>query len=664
MFTITIDKNHLAQKEKLYREWLVTNGIGGYACGSLCGTPWRKYHSLLNAALPAPFGRTSMLDFVKEEIIFESGKKFTFCNLKILNESESKVSPDYLVEYRLENGIPIWKYEFEGCVVEKSLFLIHRQNTACLSYKILSSPEPVQLKWRPFFHFRTSEQPINLHSPDESYTVRAKDFEYEIECPGFPILRIYNETEPSFTLDSRKLDNIFYEIENKRGYSSEGSLTSPGYFMVPFSQNKKTAFYISTESWMTIHTLKTNEARQIEKFRKRNLLKVADSAGKSSTTAKLVIAADQFLITPITRFQDMVRLQAAGEEVRSIIAGYPWFTDWGRDTMISLEGLTLCTGRHREAYAILHTFAYYIKNGLIPNMFPDGETQGIYNTADATLWFFHAINRYVEKTRDEDIIEFLLPKLREIIESHINGTLFGIKVDKDGLLIQGQEGYQLTWMDAKVGDWVVTPRRGKAVEINALWYNALKLYEIWSGIPLEISAKCYESFNEKFWNEKEKCLYDIVEGEQGNDPAIRPNQLFAISLQHPVLKAEYWKSVLDVVTKNLLTPIGLRTLAPSHPDYKAYYEGDLYARDAAYHQGTVWPWLLGPYIDVWLKVYPDDKKGAQQALQGLVDHLNNSSMGSIEEIFDAEEPFQTRGCFAQAWSVAECLRCLLKVGIT
>jgi predicted glycogen debranching enzyme len=356
--------------------------------------------------------------------------------------------------------------------------------------------------------------------------------------------------------------------------------------------------------------------------------------------------------------------------VRSVIAGYHWFTDWGRDTMISLEGLALTTGRHAEAGYILRTFARYVRDGLIPNFFPDGKTEGVYHTADATLWFFHALDRYLGYTGDHATLARLLPTLLEIVEHHTRGTRFGIGVDpRDGLLRQGQQGYQLTWMDAKVGDWVVTPRRGKAVEINALWYNALRLLEAWvrderdgeEARPLaEQAERVQASFNARFWIAEQGYLYDVVDGEGGDDPSCRPNQLLAISLRHPVLDPEHWNSVLAVVERRLLTPVGLRSLAPGHPDYKPRYFGDLRARDAAYHQGTVWAWLIGPFLDAWLKVHPEDRAGARRRLEGFVPHLGEACVGSISEVFDAEPPFTPRGCIAQAWSVAEVLRCWVK----
>jgi predicted glycogen debranching enzyme len=397
------------------------------------------------------------------------------------------------------------------------------------------------------------------------------------------------------------------------------------------------------------------------------LLLLAHPAAQSGIGGELTLAADQFLITPAGRVEDAARARAAGDTVRTVIAGFHWFTDWGRDTMISLEGLTLTTGRHYEAGCILRTFAAHVRDGLIPNLFPEGSTHGLYHTADATLWFFHAVHRYVTLTKDRETLEFLLPTLRDIIDHHLRGTRFGIGMDPaDGLLRQGADGYQLTWMDAKCGDWVVTPRRGKAVEINALWYNALRLLESWlrelkgnaDAAPMaEHAARAGHSFNQRFWFAKGGWLYDVVDGEKGDDASCRPNQLFAISLPNPVLDPAHWDAVLSVVRNRLLTPVGLRSLAPGEPEYCPRYYGDLRARDAAYHQGTVWGWLIGPYIDATLKLQPADRASARSLLQGLANHLGEACLGSVSEVFDAEAPFTPRGCCAQAWSVAEMLRC-------
>jgi predicted glycogen debranching enzyme len=378
------------------------------------------------------------------------------------------------------------------------------------------------------------------------------------------------------------------------------------------------------------------------------------------------------LIKPVGRTRDTVQAHSIGDEVRTVIAGYHWFTDWGRDTMISLEGLTLATGRTLEAQYILRSFAKYIRNGLIPNMFPEGKISGLYHTADATLWFFHAADRYIQETGDTETLEVLLPKFLDIIDHHQKGTDFGIGVDpSDGLLRQGAPGYQLTWMDAKVDDWVVTPRRGKAVEINALWYNALCVTAGWLETAGDtdrakrfstVASDLYATFNAKFWSPDLGYCFDVVDKEGGgNDSSLRPNQILSISLPHAILAEDKWQAVVNTVRKQLVTPLGLRSLAPSDPNFKPYYDGDLRARDAAYHQGTVWAWLIGPFFDAWLRANPTDWETAKTFLSGFDSEMSESGIGTISEIFDAEPPFNPRGCIAQAWSVAEVLRCELKL---
>jgi len=513
---------HAAELEMLLaREWLVTNGLGGYAAGTVSGILTRRYHGLLVAGLPAPFGRMMLLPHLSEQLRLSDGTIVRLGGEERAGEAFQLYGAPYFSEFRLE-----------FCALQPA------------------------------------------------------------------------------------------------------------------------------------------EALLAERERRQRLLDTAHTEARTGLGAELLLAADQFVIRPTGRVRDAVRAHAAGDQVRTVIAGYHWFTDWGRDTMISLEGLTLTTGRHDEAGYILRTFADYVHDGLIPNLFPEGEQEGLYHTADATLWFFHALDRYVDVTGDQTTLRLVLPKLLDIVEHHLCGTHFGIRVDpQDGLLCQGQEGYQLTWMDAKVGDWVVTPRRGKAVEINALWYNALRLLESWVRTEqdeptaqrlAEHAALAYQSFNDRFWYAAGGYLYDVVDGEQGDDPACRPNQVLAISLRHTVLAPARWQSVLKVVQQRLLTPVGLRSLAPDHPEYKARYDGDLRARDGAYHQGTVWAWLIGPFIDAWIKVYPDDYAGARRFLHGFEAHLSEACIGSISEIFDAEEPFTPRGCVAQAWSVAEVLRCWVK----
>jgi predicted glycogen debranching enzyme len=585
--------------------------------------------------------------------------------------AEPPSSGHCLAGFRLENHLPVWRYEVEGVVLEKHVLFLHGQNTVHINYRLESAQEGVKLELRPSVHFRGHEQAVNHGSLDD-YRLSIKAEQYEISTSLLePRLRLLMRGDRStFVYDGGTRREISYQKEADRGYQSRGLLWSPGHFSVTLHPHRDSTLIASTEPWNTMLALMPSEALGFYHDRHRRLLLSSHPQAQVGMGRDLVLASDQFIINPIGRIQDMARAHAAGDEIRTVIAGYHWFTDWGRDTMISLEGLTLTPRRFTEAGWILRTFAHYIRDGLIPNMFPEGQNQGLYHTADATLWFFHALDRYVELTQDRNTLKHILPKLVSVAEHHLRGTRFGIHVDPtDGLLCQGAPGYQLTWMDAKVDDWVVTPRRGKAVEINGLWYNALRLLENWlreeqddaAARPFaEHARKNQESFNRRFWREDAKFLYDVVDGDQGDDGACRPNQLLAISLKHPVLDQKYWKPVLQVVEERLVTPVGLRSLSRDHPDYKPKYFGDLRARDAAYHQGTVWGWLIGPFIDAWLKVHDDDRAGARKFLAGFEPHLNEACIGSISEIFDAEPPFTPRGCIAQAWSVAEVLRCWVK----
>jgi predicted glycogen debranching enzyme len=655
----------------LTREWLVTNGLGGYASGTISGVNTRRYHGLLVAALPAPLGRMMMLNHLWERIRLPDRTVVVISNEELAGGPLELQGARYLTEFRLECGLPVWRYELDSFILEKSLLLPYGQNTVHVTYRLLRGSGPLRLTLRPSVHFRPHEALVSeeLGGP-YAFTAIEDRYEVSVRADWPPLrMRLFGE-RGAFTVDGKTTPAVLYRVEESRGYQATGTLWSPGYFRADLTLATPVTLVVSTEGWATIGALAPEAALRTEQERRRRLLAAVHPAARSGPAAELALAADQFLITPAGRLADAARARAAGDVVRTVIAGYHWFTDWGRDTMISLEGLTLTTGRYLEAGYILRTFAHYVRDGLIPNMFPEGDNQGLYHTADATLWFFHAIDRYLETTGDRATLGLLLPTLRGIVDAHVRGTRFGIGVDpRDGLLRQGAEGYQLTWMDAKVGDWVVTPRRGKAVEINALWYNALRLLERWVGQehgpeaarPLGQRADSVRgSFNERFWYAEGGYLYDLVDGEQGDDPACRPNQLLAIALAHPVLDPGRWKAVVEVARERLLTPVGLRSLAPGHRDYKADYYGDLRARDAAYHQGTVWAWLIGPFVDAWLRVHDGDRAGARTLLEGLVAHLGEACIGSISEIFDAETPFTPRGCVAQAWSVAEVLRCWVK----
>ena len=649
-----------AWQELIRREWLVTNGLGGYASGTLAGPPTRRYHSLLVAALPAPLGRLAVLANLDERVRLAS-RRVTW-----LSRGE-QISAGSLRDFRLVGGLPVWRYEFDDIVLEKRILMPNEHNSILVTYTLVRG-ESIRLGLRPMLGVRMHEAPVNRTVPEEP-VVSAHERWLDVTVgEGVPTIRLaVRGHDASFTVAALSED-LHYDLEEQRGYPADGQTWSPGYYKLDLAEREQVTFIASTESPAALDALSPQAAWDTELERRSRLLIAAGGPLPESLTAELVLAADQFVIKPATRTADTARAHAAGENARSIIAGYHWFTDWGRDTMISLDGLALSTGRAAEARDTLMTFAQHLRDGLIPNLFPEGDQHGLYHTADATLWFFHAIDRYVTLTRDVETVRSLLPALDEIVSAHRAGTRFGIRVDADGLLTQGDPALPLTWMDAKVEDWVVTPRRGKPVEINALWFNAVCLLSEWRR-ALDVEASELEelarltrrSFNERFWFEGGGYLYDIVDGEAGDDPSCRPNQILSFALRHPVLDQSRWEAVLRVVSERLLTPFGLRTLEPGHPDFKAQYFGDLRARDAAYHQGTVWAWLLGPFIDAWLRVHPGEHEQARTFLAAFDAHLNEACIGSISEIFDATEPHAPRGCIAQAWSVAEILRCLIRV---
>jgi predicted glycogen debranching enzyme len=650
------------------REWLVTNGLGGYASGTIAGAVTRRYHGLLIAALPAPLGRTVMLNHLREEVRLPDGSIVALGGLHGKQDGDGDAG-DVLHSFHLELGLPVWRFALGGLVIEKRVTMAHFRNTTYISYSLVEGDGSVRLRLRPSCQFRSHEAPVSK-AVEQPYRLTVLGERFELTAPDheLPPLRMIltGGDKPAFVSAPHEHEEIPYKLEQERGYPSTGDLFSPGYFRCELQPFNLTSLVVSTEDWTAVTAMRPAEAREIEVQRRRRLISLA-GADPRSVEAELVLAADEFITRPAGRVAEQARAEAEGRDLRTIIAGYHWFTDWGRDTMIALEGLTLCTGRHEEADFILRTFAGHVRDGLLPNMFPDHSTEALYHTADATLWFFHATERYLRYTDDRRLIDDLLPVFRSIVQHHLDGTRFGIGVDADdGLLVQGAEGYQLTWMDAKVDGWVVTPRRGKAVEINALWYNALCLLEQWvrddddeeaADKLHEHAARARQSFNERFWYDAGGYLYDIVDGENGDDDACRPNQIFAMSLDHPVLNEVRWPAVLEIVRSRLLTPVGLRSLSSEHPDYAPRYWGDLRARDAAYHQGTVWGWLIGPFVDAWLRCHPEDLGGGRKLLHGLVEHLDDFGVGSVAEIFDAEAPFTARGCIAQAWSVAELLRC-------
>jgi glycogen debranching enzyme len=665
------------------REWLVSNGLGGYASGTIAGVATRRYHGLLIAALPNPLGRCMMFNHLTEQVRLPDGTIHRLGSAEQGGALEMGAAR-HLVEFKLDLGLPVWTFAFDDFVLEKRLLMTHLQNTVYVIYRLLAGKVPLRLSLRPAVQFRPHDAPVSreLGGP-YPLTLQADRFELQAPNEPFPPLRmrVWGQ-DARFVFQHDRQSAVTYRLEAARGYEALGHLWSHGYFKMKLAPDSPATLLASTESWETIVAIEPQQAMRYERDRRERLLRLAHAQHEKKeknendqndhTVAELVLAADQFLIAPAGRIDDATRARAQGEELRTVIAGYHWFTDWGRDTMISLEGLALCTGRSQEARFILNSFAHYLRDGLIPNLFPEGAQQGLYHTADATLWFFHALDRYLHHTGDRATLGQILPRLEGVVAAHRQGTAFGIRVDPaDGLLLQGQESLALTWMDAKCDGWVVTPRRGKAVEINALWYNALRLMERWLGEERGPAAaaeyrsaadRVRESFNQRFWYAEGKYLHDVVDGADGaTDSAFRPNQLFAISLPNPVLAQERWQVVVDAVRERLLTPVGLRSLAREHPDYKKSYHGDLRTRDAAYHQGTVWSWLIGPFVDAWLKVHPENRAEASELLRGLEVHLGEACVGSVSEVFDPEGTFTARGCIAQAWGVAEMLRAWLVI---
>ncbi len=649
-------------------EWLVTNGLGGYASGTISGACTRRYHGLLIAALPIPLGRQMMLNHLSVEIVLPDGHVGELDREELPEESEADEA--WLGEFQLEAGLPVWRYQVGAYRLEKRVLMPHLQNTAFVSYRLLEGPGPARLRIRPSLHFRGHDDAVDVEMKGP-YVVSAVGDRFEITSRTAPPLRLrIVAPEAGLLLDGGQFRHLTYRLEKARGYAFAGSLWSPGFFRAVLTAGDEACLIASTEPWDTLLAAEPAAARTAELERRTRLLNQARPEAQSGTAAELVLAADQFIIRPSTRVADAAQAQAAGDEIRSVIAGYHWFTDWGRDTMISLEGLTLTTGRQTEAGYILRTFAHYVRDGLIPNLFPEGEREGLYHTADATLWYFHAVHRYLEAARDEHTLRLLLPMLHDIVDHHVAGTRFGIGVDPaDGLLSQGHPRLSAD-LDGRQGRRLgghAAPRQGGGDQrpLVQRLANPGKL------VPRDGRSRSGPNRGRPRRNNaaivQRAVLVRVARvfvrrrrRRAGDDPSLRPNQMFAISLDYPVLDPSRWPAVLQTVHKQLLTPFGLRSLGPGEPDYKPRYDGDLRSRDAAYHQGTVWAWLIGPFVDAWLRVHPGDLKTARGFLAAFEPHLHAACIGSISEIFDAKAPFFPRGCVAQAWSVAEVLRAWAK----
>ncbi len=629
------------------REWQETNGIGGYASSTISGAHTRRYHGLLVAATRPPLGRMVLLSKFEETLVIDGARFDLSCN-----QYPGSIDPKgykFLTGFRLD-PFPVWTFEVNGLEIEKSIFMVHGENSTVCRWKIKQrsavGDQRAEIELRPLLAFRDHH---HLRHEDAEFGSSYKVEENLVSvAPYVEMPRLYlahnaDTVEPQ----GYWYRDLEYAIEEERGFDHREDLFQP--FCMRFDLSADAAVIASTGP-KQIADVEKLEAAEIK--RRKELVKIAGAS--NDLASQLVLAADQFIVSRGTG--------------KTVIAGYHWFSDWGRDTMIALNGLTLATNRPEIAKSILTEFGKHISEGMLPNRFPDAGETPEYNTVDATLWYFEAIRAYVEKTGDHALVrDELFGKLISIIDRHISGTRYQIHVDTDGLLYSGETGVQLTWMDAKIGDWVVTPRTGKAVEIQALWYNALCIMaDFAEKFGDSERQKTYKSmaetakgsFNGQFWNEQENSLFDVVNGDY-QDASIRPNQIFAVSLPYTMLDAEKAGKVVEKVEAELLTPVGLRSLSPRDARYVPVYIGSPLERDGAYHQGTVWGWLIGPFIEAYLKVHKQNAKAntrAAKIIDGFKAHLTETMVGQISEIFDADAPHAARGCAAQAWSVAELLR--------
>jgi predicted glycogen debranching enzyme len=616
----------------LQREWLETNGLGGFASSTIIGLNTRRYHGLLVAATKPPVGRLVLLSKLEETLLID-GRRFDLS----ANRYPGVIHPQgfhYLKEFRLD-PFPVFTYDVEGIEFEKSVFMIHGENSSVIQYELRKNnrpdvPKNLRLEIRPLIAFRDYHSTTHKNGAISPAVQERSALATVTPYQGLPDLHLaHNAIDLGKTGDW--YCNFEYDAERERGLDCSEELFNPFTLYFDLRLHRQASIIASTEQRDVTQAV---EYRRAEITRRRKAL--VASPIEDGFAQSLAAASDQYLVS-------------RGDE-KTVIAGYHWFGDWGRDTMIALPGLTLPTGKYDVARSVLRTFAKHVDRGMLPNRFPDAGETPEYNTVDAALWFFEAARAYLAYTHDLEFVrDELYPVFADIISWHTRGTRYGIKVDSSGLLASGELGVQLTWMDAKVGDWVITPRRGKPVEIQALWYNALCIMEdLASRFGSEAAQKRYRhmaavaqwSFNRLFWNEKLGCLYDVVNGGPP-DPSIRPNQIFAVSLPHGMLRQDRARRVVEKVEEHLLTPFGLRTLAPSDPLYRGHYTGGPKERDGAYHQGTVWPWLLGPFITAYIKVNGESEEARHQAqawLSPLESHLTDAGLGHISEISKGTRP--------------------------
>ncbi|AFZ35738.1 glycogen debranching enzyme [Stanieria cyanosphaera PCC 7437] len=633
------------------REWLVTNGIGGFAAGTIAGMLTRRYHGLLIAALQPPLGRTLLVSKLEETANYQ-GQSYSLSTNRWTDGSIDPQGYLHLESFHLEGTILVWQYACADALLEKKIWMQQGQNTTYIQYHLVRGTEPLKLNLKALINCRDFHG--ITQTDDKQISIRKIERGVCVNIQSLPLYLF--ATQGNIYIE----DNWYYgfdlAVERYRGLSDyENHFHAATFNNVVLEPNQSITIIASTEA---NPNLDAQTALANRRTYEENLLKQFPHLTAPDWIKQLVLAADQFIVS---------RTLPNEPDGKTIIAGYPWFGDWGRDTMISLTGLTLATGRSALARPILRTFAYYLDRGMLPNVFPDQGETPYYNTVDATLWYFEAIRAYYEQTKDDELLTELFPKLAEMIDWHKQGTRYNIAIDpNDGLLYAGEEGVQLTWMDAKVNNWVVTPRIGKPVEVNALWYNALTIMQQFAQYLgkseqkyTQMAAQTAKGF-QRFWCQAKSCCYDVLDSPQGNDASVRPNQIFAVSLPantqiSPLLTKEQQKAVVDTCARLLLTSHGLRSLSPHHADYQGHYGGGVVQRDGSYHQGTVWGWLIGAFVQAHLKVYQNPAV-ASTFLQPMANHLQAACVGNLSEIFDGDPPFTSRGAFAQAWTVAEVLR--------
>ncbi|MEL6352051.1 MAG: amylo-alpha-1,6-glucosidase [Cyanobacteria bacterium J06627_28] len=657
------------------REWLITNGIGGYGCGTLSGILTRCYHGLLIAALNPPLGRTLLLTKLDETVQY-LGKPYPLSCDRWSGGTTTGHGYRNIERFHLEGTTPTWTYACADAQLQKRIWMQPGENIVYIQYSLIRASAPFSLiakalvNHRNHHHTTQSQNRALINGKPWQITTRAHPRGLKVEAPActpFYLLTTKGQLVPQ----SKWYQHYFLTQEQYRGLTYLDDHFHCATLKTTLEPGETLTVVCSTNGYPNLdETTAFSERQAYEEslLEKAGRQRIGKMPVLQSSNKQLLLAADQFIVD--RNITDPKTNQTTTG--KTIIAGYPWFGDWGRDTMIALPGLTLATGRPEIARPILRTFAQYLSQGMLPNAFPEANDTPGYNTVDAILWYFEALRAYIATTQDDELLQELFPALEEVIEWHLQGTRYKIHLDStDGLIYAGQSDVQLTWMDAKVDDWVVTPRIGKPIEINALWHNALhcmaefcdRITLINPTFPIHhpkqdylALAKATAANFSKFWNPSTNHCYDVIAGPSGSDPALRPNQLFAVSLHYaPPLPPDRQKAIVDSCAQQLLTSYGLRSLAPVHQEYVGIYGGDRTKRDGSYHQGTAWGWLIGPFVQAHLKVYKNPVM-AQQFLEPLIQHLEGGCVGNLSEIFDGDTPFMSRGAFAQAWSVAEVLR--------